>query len=59
MMTKKNYEAISQILRDHRESVPPFKRSDILIFKLVDYLEQDNPRFNKMLFLKKIFQEVV
>lgn len=62
MMTRKNYEAIARTIRDEfeaslPESDPAFIRGGAYVLEetaksLADYMQRDNPRFNKNRFLK-------
>ena len=51
MMTRKDYVAVANILKEYRQSIPAEDYLD-LCNDFADYMEQDNPRFQDLTFLK-------
>lgn len=53
-MTKKHYEAIARILLQARTNSTPAQHImvDVIIDGIVRYFESDNPRFDRVRFLK-------
>ena len=54
MMSKKHYERIAEIIRQHCEDLEnsPFLVDNSLPRKLADYFSKENPKFDKSRFLK-------
>lgn len=51
MMTRKDYVAVANILKEYRQSMEARDYSD-LCNDFADYMEKDNPRFQDLTFLK-------
>jgi len=53
-MSKKHYERIAEIIRQHCEDLEnsPFLVDNSLPRKLADYFSKENPKFDKSRFLK-------
>lgn len=51
MMTRKDYIAVSDILKEYRETIPAEEYTN-LCNDFADYMESDNPRFQDLTFLK-------
>jgi hypothetical protein len=51
MMSRKDYNAVSSILKGYRESMPKEKYVE-LVWDLASYMKMDNDRFNNSLFLE-------
>ena len=51
MMTRKDYVAVANILKEYRQSMEEKDYSD-LCNDFADYMEKDNPRFQDLTFLK-------
>jgi len=47
LMSRKDYKAIAECINVSQDAMQPrYLSRDILINTLIDYLKQDNPRFN-------------
>lgn len=51
-MTKKDYEAIADILKRAKVHAEPDAQWDFIVLGLITYMQDDNPRFNDQRFLK-------
>jgi hypothetical protein len=56
MRKRKDYEALARAVRRNKYTV--LEDSCNFIKELCDYLEKDNPRFNKEGFMKACFEDV-
>lgn len=57
MLTRKHYEAIAEILSEHKDdsqysTVIDERRVESISLSLADYFEKDNPRFDRDRFLE-------
>ena len=52
MFTRKHYEKIADILKEHRES--NFVSHDLLADKFAELFAEDNPRFDRTRFIEAV-----
>jgi|AntAceMinimDraft_16_1070373.scaffolds.fasta_scaffold110426_3 hypothetical protein len=58
MMTRKDYVAVANILKEYKNEMTAEAHSN-LVNDFADYMEKDNDRFQDMLFLKASGVEVL
>ena len=55
MMTRKDYVKVSDILREYGEDNPESQSFGTLVAAFADYMQSDNPRFDRHRFIDACF----